>query len=273
MILALAACTQQRAPVVMRGQEEFPRDRSVTFAPGGASYGAPSDSSPQVSGPTVAAAPVTTVNVEPVQSTDLPPPGGAASPAVSSSGGMAPPSSAAATLPPNMPFHGPTPPPPAPPPGEENAFTPATPPSESPPQSSLKPAPPAPAPAPHFIWPVQGKVITHFGAGEPGKDKDGIIIAADVGEPVYAVADGEAVYAGNQLKFYGNMVVVKHAGDLFTSYAHLSSISVARHAAVHQGDILGYVGTSGKAPTPELHFAVHEGKQTVDPERYLPPNP
>lgn len=121
-----------------------------------------------------------------------------------------------------------------------------------------------------FIWPVNGsKILSGFGPKKGGKVNDGINIAADNGEPVWAAADGEVVYVGNELQGYGNMVLVKHANGKTTTYAHMGSISVDKYDRVKQGDIIGYVGSTGNVKEPQLHFAIRDGKDPVDPRKYL----
>jgi murein DD-endopeptidase MepM/ murein hydrolase activator NlpD len=122
-----------------------------------------------------------------------------------------------------------------------------------------------------FIWPVTGgKVISRFGSKPDGKSNDGINIAISEGEPIYAVADGMVVYAGNQLPSYGNMVIIRHDNGIMTAYAHARSLSVKKNDFAKQGEIIGYVGMSGSVKSPQLHFAVRNGKTPIDPERYLP---
>lgn len=122
----------------------------------------------------------------------------------------------------------------------------------------------------NFIWPVtSSKVISNFGPKGGGKANDGINIAASEGEPIWATADGEVVYSGNDLQGYGNMILIKHSGDKTTSYAHLSRATVDKYDHVKQGDIIGYVGATGNVKEPQLHFSVREGKDAVDPQKYL----
>lgn len=137
--------------------------------------------------------------------------------------------------------------------------------------SAAKPkATAAAASQPGFIWPVNGrKIISGFGSKGPGKANDGINIAAGSGEPVWAVADGEVVYVGNELQGYGNMVLIKHAGNKTTTYAHLNRAAVDKYDRVKQGDIIGYVGSTGNVKDPQLHFAVRNGTSPVDPKKYL----
>ena len=121
-----------------------------------------------------------------------------------------------------------------------------------------------------FMWPVASKkVISEFGPKGKGKANDGINIASADGEPVWAAADGEVVYVGNELQGYGNMVLIKHTGDKATTYAHLSKATVDKYDHVKQGDIIGYVGTTGNVKEPQLHFAIRDGKDAVNPLKYL----
>lgn len=121
-----------------------------------------------------------------------------------------------------------------------------------------------------FMWPVGSKkVISGFGPKGRGKANDGINIASDEGEPVWAAADGEVVYVGNELSGYGNMIIIKHAGGKSTTYAHLSSAGVDKYDRVKQGDIIGYVGSTGNVKSPQLHFALRNGKAALDPRKYL----
>jgi murein DD-endopeptidase MepM/ murein hydrolase activator NlpD len=117
-----------------------------------------------------------------------------------------------------------------------------------------------------FKMPVEGKVISRFGE----QDKDGIRIAAPAGTPVRAASSGEVVFAGNQLKTYGNMVIVKHANRRTTTYSHLAKTFVSKGDRVMQGDTLGTVGKTGNVTTPQLHFALREGTEPTDPMQYIP---
>ncbi len=122
-----------------------------------------------------------------------------------------------------------------------------------------------------FIWPIAGgKVISHYGHKSDGKNNDGVNIAVAEGEPIWAAGNGTVVYAGNELKGYGNMVIIRHDNGFMTAYAHARSISVKKSDQVKQGQIIGYVGMSGGVKTPQLHFAMRKAKTPVDPEQYLP---
>ena len=123
-----------------------------------------------------------------------------------------------------------------------------------------------------MIWPVEGKVISKFGAQAQGRGNDGINIEATEGEPIYAAQPGTVTYVGNELKGYGNMALVQHSGGLVTSYAHANDIVVKKGDKVEQGQVIGYVGRTGGVSSAQLHFSVREGKTPVDPARYLGSN-
>lgn len=124
-----------------------------------------------------------------------------------------------------------------------------------------------------YIWPVNSKkIVSQYGPKGKGKINDGINIASPQGEPVWATADGEVVYSGNELKGYGNMVLIKHSGGKTSTYAHMSRINVDKYDRVKQGDIIGYVGNTGNVKSPQLHFAIRDGQDPVDPMKYLKRN-
>lgn len=129
---------------------------------------------------------------------------------------------------------------------------------------------PVAAPKTSFIWPANGQIVSRFGPKANGLVNDGINIAAREGDPIWASADGDIAYAGNELKGYGNMMIVKHAGGWMTAYAHASDMLVAKGDKVKQGDLIGYVGKTGEVTTAQLHFGIREGKTAIDPEKILP---
>lgn len=119
-------------------------------------------------------------------------------------------------------------------------------------------------------WPVQGNVVETFGKQAEGIANEGITIAAAEGTPIRAAGAGEVAYVGSNVRDYGNMVIVRHPGGELTSYAHAKEIRVAKGAKVAQGEVLGYVGQTGNAKTPQLHFAMREGNRAIDPMSKLP---
>ena len=124
---------------------------------------------------------------------------------------------------------------------------------------------PAPASAIAFAWPVQGRILSAFGARSNGEQNDGVNIASDYGIPIHAAAAGTVTYAGNELKGYGNLVLIRHDDGYVTAYAHAQNLVVTRGEAVKQGQVIGYVGDTGGVPEPQLHFEIRRGKVPVDP--------
>ncbi len=140
--------------------------------------------------------------------------------------------------------------------------------------SAKRPTAPAAVPRPPparggFVWPVRGKVISSFGAKSKGLHNDGINIAARRGTPVRAAENGVVVYAGNELRGFGNMLLIKHAGGWITAYAHNEKLLVGRGDKVRRGQIVARVGSSGSVTKPQLHFEMRKGKQAVNPRKYL----
>ena len=119
-------------------------------------------------------------------------------------------------------------------------------------------------------WPVNGKVIETFGKKENGLSNEGIVIAANEGTPIAAVQAGEVAFVGDDSKNYGKIVILRHADGNMTSYSHAQSISVKKGDQVNRGSVIGYVGKTGNAKEPQLHFAVREGNHGVDPLTKLP---
>jgi murein DD-endopeptidase MepM/ murein hydrolase activator NlpD len=120
-----------------------------------------------------------------------------------------------------------------------------------------------------FIWPVDGKVVSKFGPAKDNLRNDGINIAAPVGTPVKAAAAGTVAYAGNELRGFGNMVLVRHKDGWVTAYAHNSSLLVQKGDKVGQGQTIAHVGSSGNVDTPQLHFELRRGTKAVDPLKVL----
>ncbi len=120
-----------------------------------------------------------------------------------------------------------------------------------------------------FLWPVTGKVVSEFGPTEDGLHNDGINIAAPRGTPVRAAENGVVVYAGNELRGFGNMLLIRHADGFVTAYAHNESLLVARGDTVERGEIIARVGATGNVESPQLHFEIRVGTDAVDPREYL----
>lgn len=122
---------------------------------------------------------------------------------------------------------------------------------------------------PSFRWPVRGRIITAFGPKPNGQQNDGINLAVPEGTSVKASEDGVVAYAGSELKGYGNLVLVRHAGGFVTAYAHASELMVKRGDTVKRGQIIARAGQTGTVSSPQLHFEIRKGKDPVDPTRYL----
>jgi murein DD-endopeptidase MepM/ murein hydrolase activator NlpD len=120
-----------------------------------------------------------------------------------------------------------------------------------------------------FLWPVNGKVVSEFGTAEDGLHNDGINIAAPRGTPVRAAENGVVVYAGNELRGFGNLLLVRHADGFVSAYAHNESLLVERGATVERGQTIARVGSSGSVTSPQLHFELRRGTEAVDPREYL----
>ena len=122
---------------------------------------------------------------------------------------------------------------------------------------------------PTFRWPVRGKVITSYGAKTNGKSNDGINVAVPEGTPVKAAEDGVVAYSGNELKGYGNLVLVRHSNGYVTAYAHASELMVKRGDPIKRGQIIAKSGQSGEVASPQLHFEIRKGSSPVDPLQFL----
>lgn len=133
------------------------------------------------------------------------------------------------------------------------------------------PPPEAPitAPAGAFIWPVQGNVLSGYGPKAGGLYNEGINIAVPQGTPVRASQDGEVVYVGNELRGYGNLLLLRHPNGWVTAYAHNETLLVQRGDKVRRGQAIARAGSSGSVDSPQVHFEMRQGTRSVDPMRYL----
>ena len=113
-------------------------------------------------------------------------------------------------------------------------------------------------------WPAKGKVVEEF---NEAKNK-GIDIAGKMGEPIQAAADGKVVYAGNSLRGYGNLVIVKHDNTYLTAYAHNRTLLVKEGENVRKGQRIAEMGDSD-ANMVKLHFEVRMNGKPVNPMQYL----
>jgi murein DD-endopeptidase MepM/ murein hydrolase activator NlpD len=122
---------------------------------------------------------------------------------------------------------------------------------------------------PTFRWPARGRVVANYGAKTNGKQNDGINIAVPEGTPVKAAEDGVVAYSGNELKGYGNLILVRHANGYVTAYAHASELMVKRGDTIKRGQIIAKSGQTGEVGSPQLHFEIRKGSTAVDPNQFL----
>jgi murein DD-endopeptidase MepM/ murein hydrolase activator NlpD len=122
-----------------------------------------------------------------------------------------------------------------------------------------------------FLWPVNGKIVSPFGPKDGGLHNDGINIAAPLGTPIHAADNGVVVYAGNELRGFGNLLLVRHADGWVSAYAHCDALLVKRGDNVKRGQVIARVGQSGNVTAPQLHFELRKGAEAVDPLAQLGP--
>ena len=120
-----------------------------------------------------------------------------------------------------------------------------------------------------FLVPVKGAIISSFGPKDGGLHNDGINIAAREGAPIRAAENGVVVYTGNELRGYGNLLLIRHSGGWVTAYAHTSKFLVKPGARVKQGDVVAEVGRTGNVERPQLHFELRKGTRAVNPQSLI----
>ena len=118
---------------------------------------------------------------------------------------------------------------------------------------------------PTFRWPAKGRVIAGFGPKPNGQQNDGINLAVPEGTPIKAAEDGVVAYAGNELKGYGNLVLVRHPNGYVTAYAHAKEILVKRGDTIKRGQTIANSGQTGNVDAPQLHFEIRKGPAPQDP--------
>jgi murein DD-endopeptidase MepM/ murein hydrolase activator NlpD len=190
--------------------------------------------------------------------------------------GVPPPGPPPQPTPPPIATAVPPPAPASPGPGRPIAFPPREPSAAE--EARAEPAAPAAA-GPvqsrggHFPWPVRGRVLASYGVAADGTHNDGINIAAARGTAVTSVESGIVAYSGNELRGYGNLVLVKHTNGWISAYAHCDEILVRKGDPVYRGQTIAKVGTTGGVTEPQLHFELRQGKRPVDPRGFLDPAP
>lgn len=128
---------------------------------------------------------------------------------------------------------------------------------------------PASADGTSFRWPVRGRIISGFGVKPSGQRNDGINLAVPEGTSVKAAEAGSVIYAGNELEGYGNLVLIRHAGDWVSAYAHNSDISVELGDRIRRGQTVATAGMSGSVASPQVHFELRKKAKPVNPLDYL----
>src|SRR5436190_9451964 len=118
-------------------------------------------------------------------------------------------------------------------------------------------------------WPAKGRVISEYGSKPNGLRNEGINISVPEGTSIRAAEGGVVAYAGNELKGYGNLVLIRHEGGWVTAYAHNKELFVKRGDAVKRVDVIAKAGQTGSVTRPQVHFEVRKGATAVDPMRFL----
>src|SRR5215470_5155867 len=139
----------------------------------------------------------------------------------------------------------------------------------TPPPSSGAAEPPAPHSANTFLWPVRGRILAAYGSSSDGTHNDGINIGAPRGAAVEAADAGVVAYTGNELRGYGNLILIKHADGWISAYAHCDQLLVKRGEKVSRGQVIARVGSTGNVSEPQLHFELRHGREAVDPREFL----
>ncbi|MEZ5926732.1 MAG: LysM peptidoglycan-binding domain-containing M23 family metallopeptidase [Hyphomicrobiaceae bacterium] len=116
-----------------------------------------------------------------------------------------------------------------------------------------------------FRWPVKGRIVGKFGDTLDGGRNDGINVAVPLGTDVKAAENGVVAYAGDELKGYGKLVLIRHADNWVSAYAHNDEITVKRGDTVSRGQVIARAGKTGDVDQPQLHFELRKGSQPVDP--------
>ncbi len=120
-----------------------------------------------------------------------------------------------------------------------------------------------------FHWPVRGKVLSAYGKKKNGFHNDGINIKVIPGAPVKAAENGIVSYVGNEMRSFGNLILISHADGYVTTYGHNAQILVRKGDVVHKGDIIARAGATGDVQIAQLHFEIRKEGAAVDPSRLL----
>ncbi len=123
-----------------------------------------------------------------------------------------------------------------------------------------------------FRWPLDAGIVSSEYGERWGKMHKGIDIAADIDEPVFAIADGVVLYSDDGLRGYGNVVILRHDRDMTTFYAHNSALKVKQGEHVTKGQLIALLGSTGHSTGPHTHFEIRVGDKPMNPRSLLPPS-
>jgi murein DD-endopeptidase MepM/ murein hydrolase activator NlpD len=118
-------------------------------------------------------------------------------------------------------------------------------------------------------WPVAGKIISGFGPRPDGTHNDGVNFAAPMGTDIHSAENGVVAYSGDELKGYGNLVLVRHDNGWVTAYAHADEILVKRGDRIKRGQVIAKAGRTGQVDQPQVHFELRQGQKPVDPTPFM----
>jgi murein DD-endopeptidase MepM/ murein hydrolase activator NlpD len=144
--------------------------------------------------------------------------------------------------------------------------------SDAEPVATAGPSSAADASSGRFRWPARGRVIAGYGRRPDGTHNDGINLALPQGAEVHASEGGKVAYAGNELKGYGNLVLIRHDNGWVSAYAHNEQLLVKRDDVVQRGQVIAKAGKTGSVDQPQLHFELRQGSKPVDPLLHLEKN-
>jgi len=153
--------------------------------------------------------------------------------------------------------------------GANDGLSPSTPPMATVELAYPRPPHPPAQKTGRFGWPARGPILAGFGPQADGQHNDGINIAVQQGTPVRAADYGVVAYAGNELRGFGNLVLIRHQNGWITAYGHLNAYTVSKGDHLRRGQVIGDAGQSGAVNRPQLHFELRKGRQAVDPMAHL----
>ncbi len=137
------------------------------------------------------------------------------------------------------------------------------------PKTATPTAPEDKSPSGKFRWPAKGRIIARFGPRRDNTRNDGINILVPQGSDVHAAEDGTVAYAGDELKGYGNLVLIRHTGNWVSAYAHNETLLVKRGDKVQRGQPIAKAGKTGAVDQPQVHFELRQGSKPIDPMPHL----